>query len=1808
MGGLLLIHRIRPATAPWARRLLALLTLSLGCALSPATQAAAPQRSAFDHLTTGFELLGQHRDLPCESCHANAIFKGTPKACNACHGVGTTVRATAKPTSHMLSTDQCVSCHSEVAWKPAINFDHKQALGSCSSCHNGVQAQGKPPSHIVTDLECDACHTTISWAGATFTHLGVTGNCAECHNNVSAQGMPGNHIPIGTPPAPCEACHSNTNFTNWLGATINHPAVSAMLCATCHETAAFLGMVPSTNTTAGDSRPNATLDKSHPTTGDCGQCHDTSSFSASASLKPANHIPTSAPCNQCHTTAGNNAVYSVTGVHQGVTTCLSCHGPGVGPFANVTIVTTPANHIPIGSLDCNGSGCHTTANVNPGGFKIGTANINAPTLNGAGHTTVAAAVSACSNCHEAAPYMGMLAGSNTAAGDSRPTATLDASHPTTGDCGGCHTTTPVFANNQNSNAKPANHIPTTAPCAQCHTTPGNNAAYSVTGVHQGVTSCLSCHGPTVGPFANVTIVTTPASHIPIDSLDCNGSGCHTTSNVNPGGFNLGTASINAPTLSVVGHTTVATAVTTCQTCHQSAQYLGMVAGTNTAAGDSRPTATLDAVHPATGDCSGCHTTTPTFGSDMTAGSKPANHIPTSAPCAQCHTTASNYALYSVTGTHQGVTSCLSCHGQGVGPFANITIVGWPGNPPHIPVGGLDCNSSGCHSTANVNPGGFNLGAANINAPTLNAAGHSTATGAGIACATCHESAQFTGMIPSTAAPGADSRPTAFDAAHPTTGDCGNCHVSTPTFATNLLPTATKPANHIPTTAVCAQCHTTAGNFAVYSVTGVHQNVTNCLSCHAPAVATTFINVTIVTTPGNHIPIGSLDCNGSGCHTTTNVNPGGFNIGAASINAPTLTVAGHTTVATAVAGCQTCHETAPYMGMVASGAVAGDSRPSATLDRNHPTTGDCNGCHTTTPTFANDQTGNAKPANHIPTTAPCAQCHTTAGNNALYSVTGVHQGVTACLACHAPSVATTFANVTIVTTPANHIPIGSLDCSGSGCHTTANVNPGGFKIGTANVNTPTLTVAGHTTVATAVTGCQGCHETAPYMGMIASTATVWGDARPTAYDKSHPTSGDCNGCHTTTPTFNTDQTSGAKPTNHIPTGVPPYSGTAPACATCHTTSGNYAAYSVAAVHTGVTKCSVCHGPSVATTFANVTIVTTPSNHIPIGTADCNSSGCHATNGGVTGGFKIGAAAPSSPTLTVAGHTSVASGGVSGCQGCHETAGYLGMLASTASAWGDSRPTAYDKGHPTSGDCNGCHTTTPTFYTNQSGSSAKPTNHIPTNAPCAQCHTTAGNFAVYTMGATGHAGITNNCAQCHAYGLSFYNMAPPTLVEPPSGATGHIPCVPPNGTLTVACELCHSPTVFTTFSGTVMKHAYVTAMKCESCHEFGMRWKTNTGTQLWTRPDKNHHAGQDCGGSGCHTSRDVKHVGSFVRQGSTTTATRTTGTAAPKRSSGPVARGSSGSPALLAATAAGSASAPIPATAAAGAAFSHASAAGTACVTCHSTAGASGKPASHVASSNACQSCHTTLAWLPVKHVDHTQVVGTCVSCHNGTVAKGKSSSHLPTTAACERCHTTTAWTPARFDHAAVTPHSCTTCHNAVRAVGLPRAHIPTTQPCDTCHGTLAWSPVKVDHAHLTASCASCHNNVGAVGFSPGHLRTQLDCARCHRYPDWSAVSFRHTSSAYPAGRHAKLACTSCHTTNTDQVPYASAADAGSCAGCHAKDFKPAAHPKTTKGVTYTAHELADCTGACHVYSDTTQSTITRSLPGPHHRATDATLKR
>jgi hypothetical protein len=443
---------------------------------------------------------------------------------------------------------------------------------------------------------------------------------------------------------------------------------------------------------------------------------------------------------------------------------------------------------------------------------------------------------------------------------------------------------------------------------------------------------------------------------------------------------------------------------------------------------------------------------------------------------------------------------------------------------------------------------------------------------------------------------------------------------------------------------------------------------------------------------------------------------------------------------------------------------------------------------------------------------------------------------------------------------------------------------------------------------------------------------------------------------------------------------------------------------------------------------------------------------------------------------------------------------------------------------------------------------------------------------------HVNITNNCMQCHSYGLTFAGLPLGSLVQPPKGPTGHIPSNLPNGAKDRACEQCHLPTVFTSFAGTIMKHVNVRDMQCMDCHELGMKWKTNTGKRLWVRDGADHYRGQDCDGSGCHSARDKM----AVRRASTMGSAQQSG-ATTMRSAG--AAGAIGG----------------------GAGFDHRRVVGTACLSCHGPTSGMGKPSTHIAATDGCENCHVTVAWLPVTRVDHLQVKGRCVSCHNGTVAAGRGSKHIVSSDRCETCHTSNAWTPARFDHASVAAHTCKSCHDSLHAMGLPVNHIPTAAQCDTCHGTLGWKPAKLDHGTLTAACASCHNNNIALGVTPTHMVMTRDCATCHSYPDWTVLHFVHASASFPGQHRAAMTCASCHTTNTDQIPWPAVAQAGSCAGCHAAGFKPDLHPKSVDGLKYAAGELRDCTGACHVYSDSTLGTVAKPMPGPYHRVSDAAFK-
>ena len=281
----------------------------------------------------------------------------------------------------------------------------------------------------------------------------------------------------------------------------------------------------------------------------------------------------------------------------------------------------------------------------------------------------------------------------------------------------------------------------------------------------------------------------------------------------------------------------------------------------------------------------------------------------------------------------------------------------------------------------------------------------------------------------------------------------------------------------------------------------------------------------------------------------------------------------------------------------------------------------------------------------------------------------------------------------------------------------------------------------------------------------------------------------------------------------------------------------------------------------------------------------------------------------------------------------------------------------------------------------------------------------------------------------------------------------------------------------------------------------------------------------------------------------------------------------------------------------------------CEGCHtqgSRISATPKPVNHIASADRCDLCHALYNFWPLVQIDHSAAHGTCFSCHNGVVAKGKTPDHIPADNNCDACHTTVAFSPQRMDHAAVTAvakTSCRGCHMGIRASSLPRNHIPTTQQCGDCHNTFSWSPAKFDHATATGPCQSCHNGSVALGKVANHLVTGRDCSTCHRYPTWTPVQFVHSSAEYPGDHRAVLTCTNCHVTNTDQATWQFATYRPTCAGCHGGRFKPDSHDRTAGGIKYTLAELQNCTGACHVYTDATQTTIAKARPAGHHKVTD-----
>jgi hypothetical protein len=632
------------------------------CATCHTTEAWKPAK--IDHDQTSFTLEGKHLDVPCEKCHKNAIFTGTPKECVGCH---------AQDDNHQgkFGTN-CAVCHTVAGWKPA-NFDHnlasfkldgKHIKVACESCHVNDIYKGTPTNcyacHAASDhhngsygTNCATCHATSGWLPVNFDHSKAAFQLNGKHLNVACESCHINGVYKGTA-TNCYACHAATDHHN--GSFGNN-------CATCHTTS---GWLPAN---FNHSLSVFKLTGKHLNVA-CQNCHINGVYKGTATNCYACHAASDhhngsngTNCATCHSTSGwlpaifdhNLSAFKLTGKHLNVA-CQNCHINGIykGTATNCFACHASSDHHN-GSNGTNCATCHSTSGWLPAIFDH---NLSAFKLTGK-HLNVA-----CQNCHINGVYKGT---------------------PT--NCYACHASADHHNGSYGTN------------CGSCHTTSGwlpasfdhNLAAFKLTGRHLNV-ACLNCH---VNGVYKGTPTTCYACHASADhhggSYGTNCGSCHTTSGWLPASFDHNLAAfkltgkhLNVACLSCHVNGVYKGTPTTCYACHASADHHGGSYGTN--CGSCHTTsgwlpASFDhnlAAFKLTGahlgvQCTTCHVNgvyKGTASACVACHSEPAFHAGVfGTNCAQCHTTSNWSASY--TGSHPDVdgrngtqhqhASCKDCH-------------------------------------------------------------------------------------------------------------------------------------------------------------------------------------------------------------------------------------------------------------------------------------------------------------------------------------------------------------------------------------------------------------------------------------------------------------------------------------------------------------------------------------------------------------------------------------------------------------------------------------------------------------------------------------------------------------------------------------------------------------------------------------------------------------------------------------------------------------------------------------------------------------------------------------------------------------------------------------------------------------------------------------------------------------------------------------------------------------------------------------------------------------------------------------------
>jgi len=478
----------------------------------------------------------------CSDCHnSTQSFTSASRLdhsgiTSGCGAAGCHASDKARARNHAMLTD-CQYCHSYPTWDGS-GMNHDYIGGTqCRTCHvSGGGATAAPADQLhasVSNQACSDCHATDTFTGATIDHSLIVTGCAATGCHASDRTQARNHAGLSS----CEACHL---YPNWSPVhTMNHSAVGATLCKSCHTVGGL-----ATTTIESDPTPP------HPDTSGqgCSSCHSTVTFAGarvdhtfittgcgnagchdSDKATATNHASLTS-CESCHhfpDWLSVNMNHSATGT----TTCKSCHVSG--SIAS-TVAPNDAVHQNIGSQDCNA--CHSStssfanATVDHSLITTGCAAVGchaADKTQASNH----AQLNSCESCHIYPNWSPVLNMNHTAIGATQckschvsgglaaTAAPNDQFHANIGaqDCNVCHATDTftgatvdhslivtgcaVAGCHATDRTQEPNHAGLNS-CESCHLYPNWSPVYKMNHSAIGATLCQSCH--TVGGLATTT--------------------------------------------------------------------------------------------------------------------------------------------------------------------------------------------------------------------------------------------------------------------------------------------------------------------------------------------------------------------------------------------------------------------------------------------------------------------------------------------------------------------------------------------------------------------------------------------------------------------------------------------------------------------------------------------------------------------------------------------------------------------------------------------------------------------------------------------------------------------------------------------------------------------------------------------------------------------------------------------------------------------------------------------------------------------------------------------------------------------------------------------------------------------------------------------------------------------------------------------------------------------------------------------------------------------------------------------------------